>query len=67
MRVLGAHTNPGCSYPGYVNLSEQVDGSVVIVVRADPDVTGHCGVTAQTTLSAEAWAELKAHLAGAAE
>lgn len=37
-RVIAAKTKPGCHYPGYVNVSEMGDGSVAIVVRADPDI-----------------------------
>lgn len=37
-KLLVAYTKPGSDYPGYVNLTEQDDGSVILTVRGDPTV-----------------------------
>lgn len=35
-RTLGAHTNPGSLYPGYVNFTREDDGTVTVYLRGDP-------------------------------
>lgn len=33
MKTIHAHTETGASYPGYVNISEQDDGTIAVTVR----------------------------------
>jgi hypothetical protein len=35
-KCIGAHTNLDPSYPGYVNFTRNDDGTVTVIVRADP-------------------------------
>lgn len=36
MKCIAAYTNPGADYPGYVNVSQDDDGSIVVTTRGDP-------------------------------
>ena len=38
-KCLAAYTKPGASYPGYVNISREDDGTVSLFVRGDPTIT----------------------------
>lgn len=40
--LVTAYTKPGVSYPGYVNITRQDDGSVRLIVRADPETEHGC-------------------------
>ena len=35
-KLIAAHTNDGVNYPGYINFSENADGTVSVIVRGDP-------------------------------
>lgn len=38
-KCIGAHTNSGALYPGYINFSRDDDGSISIIIRSDPKIT----------------------------
>lgn len=41
-KLIGAYTTLAPSYPGYVNVSRDDDGLVVITVRGDPTIREGC-------------------------
>lgn len=38
VRYIGAMTKDGADYPGYVNATQDDDGSIVLTVRGDPTI-----------------------------
>ena len=36
--LITAYTKPGANYPGYVNVSRDDDGSIIITTRGDPKI-----------------------------
>lgn len=49
-KTINAYTKPGTDYPGFVNLTEQDDGSFTLHVRGDPRVVDGvhvCGYASQ--------------------
>lgn len=37
-KCLAALTNPGAGYPGYINVTQNDEGLIVITVRGDPEI-----------------------------
>lgn len=56
--LIVAHTKLDPAYPGYINITRQDDGRVVVIVRGDPiSPANHPepGEYAQLSLSAKEW------------
>jgi len=54
---IHAYTAPGSSYPEYLSVNENEDGTVEITIRSLPTPFGQCGETASIKLSAEEFAK----------
>jgi len=50
-RLIAAHTGPASPYPGYVNVSEEPDGTIAVTVRSDRKPDGSCGDIAVTRMT----------------
>ena len=66
-KLIAAHTTLAPVYPGYVNVSRDDDGAVIVTVRGDPavmnDASHICGQTVTVRLSADDWKALSHELA----